>query len=235
MLYCLLFCLVVLVRFITQKGGEALIMSLLSKSIVEFLRKEFKLSIKNSVIFAILFLLSIPVIRGTSNLNEKQSAECLEQFVSIVGLIMIVPVTHFEFPKEIKEIVFSKAKSYTQTVTLRIVISCFLTAVFIMLFAVVLKMNNCTFPFWKYVISCTLVSWFLGLFGLLLSQFGKNLIGGYFGSLGYYSINKLQMISNEFPFCLFQLEKGYTLWRIVVLWGGLNIWILAGWWNQWLG
>ena len=188
----------------------------------EFLRKDVKLSIRNNFVIAILFLLCIPGIRGVSNLDEMQAAECLEQFLVIIGIILITPINRLEFETEIRELIFSKERSYTAVNFFRIVISCCLTAVLITMFVIFLKSNNCIFPFWKYTVSSILASCFLGLFGLLLSQIGQNAAVGYLGALGYYSLNKMQMVSKDFPFYLFQLEKGSSFVEIIILWGILN-------------
>ena len=56
------------------------------------LKANFRLSIRNNLSLAILYLLTIPVLRSIENLNEIYSAECLEQSVILIGILLIVPL-----------------------------------------------------------------------------------------------------------------------------------------------
>lgn len=174
----------------------------------EFLKRDFSLSFYGSILLTIVYLLLIPVIRGISNLDFIQSASVLEQSVSLVGIILIVPITKWEHEMEIKELVLTKSWSYFRTVCLRLVISVFLTASMIVGFALVMQRNHCVFPLGSFVFGTTLISVFMGMFGLLLSQIGKNVIIGYLAALGYYSLCQLEIITEKSRLYLFPLTGG---------------------------
>ena len=74
------------------------------KSILEFLKIDFWLVFKNSLLLTVFYILIIPVIRGVSNLNNIQSAQCFSQSVALTGVILLVPITRYELDMSIKEI-----------------------------------------------------------------------------------------------------------------------------------
>ena len=72
------------------------------------LKVNFRLSIQNNLLLAILYLLIIPVLRSIENLNEIYSAECLEQSVILIGIVLIVPVHAAEQESTIRDVVFTR-------------------------------------------------------------------------------------------------------------------------------
>lgn len=82
-------------------------MGIKGRDITGFLKRDFLLAFKSSVILALLYLFCIPIIRGVKNLDSIQSAQCLEQSVSLIGIILFVPVTRWEHSLGIKELIVS--------------------------------------------------------------------------------------------------------------------------------
>lgn len=98
------------------------------------LEVNFKLVIMKPLLLSIGYLMFIPIVHGISNLEVKYVAEVLEKFVSVIGIILIVPLCSSELnTKNIKEIVYGKVFSYGKTIAIRIfmaiVILCFLTSI----------------------------------------------------------------------------------------------------------
>ncbi len=111
-----------------KERGNA-VMGIKGRDITGFLKRDFLLAFKSSVILALLYLFCIPIIRGVKNLDSIQSAQCLEQSVSLIGIILFVPVTRWEHSLEIKELILSKPWTYAKTVFIRLLsafFSCFL-------------------------------------------------------------------------------------------------------------
>lgn len=73
-----------------------------------FLKKNICLSLKSNIVLSIILLLAIPIVRSVGNLTVVLSAECLELFVSLIGITMIIPITKNEHNTEIREIIFGK-------------------------------------------------------------------------------------------------------------------------------
>ena len=84
----------------------------------------------------------------------------------------------------VKEIVYTKVWSYRKSVSIRLICSFWMITVMITIFASIMRLQNCSFPFLKYVTVTILYAVFLGILGLLFSQLGNNVIIGYLASLG---------------------------------------------------
>lgn len=189
-----------------------------------FLKKDFMLVFKSNVVLAVVYLFLIPVIRGIENLNTIQSAQCLEQSVALVGFIIIVPVTRWEHDAGIKELIFSKPWTFTQTVVIRLGTAFSLTIVMIVGFAVIMNTKNCSFPFVNFVLGTVLVSLFMGLLGLWFSQISGSTVVGYLAALGYYSLCQLEVIAVRDRLYLFPLSSGlldYHITKILLLLDGI--------------
>ena len=178
------------------------------KSILEFLKKDFGLVFGNNIILAIIYVLLIPVIRGISNLNNIQSAQCLSQSVSLIGIILIVPIVRPEIEIAVKEIIYTKSWSYLKSVLIRIACSFVLVTFFIITFTYAMRLRNCTFPFWSFTGITILYAVFMGVVGLVVSVFSQNTIIGYLFALGYWTFCQLQIIQEGGRFYLFPIING---------------------------
>ena len=178
------------------------------KSIVDFLRIDFLLTFKNSVLLCIVYLLLIPVIRGISNLDNIHSAGVLGQSVALIGAIILIPITKRELEASVKEIIYTKAWSYLKSIGIRFLCGFLMITILITVFAVIMQRYDCVFPFWEYVSSTILYSVFLGLLGLMLSQAGNNIIIGYLSALGYWSFCQLQIINANSVAYMFPIING---------------------------
>ena len=188
------------------------------KSILEFLKIDFWLVFKNSLFMTVFYILIIPVSRGVSNLNNIQSAQCFSQSVALTGVILLVPITRYELDMSIKEIICTKTWSYLKTVSIRLCSGFIILSGIITVFAMIMKNNNCIFPFWTFVFSTILYAGFMGTMGIIFSQIGSNVIVGYLTALGYWSLCQLQIISENNVFFLFPVVSGdLEMQKLIVL------------------
>ena len=157
------------------------------KNIWEFLRIDFPLTFKNSLLLAIVYTFLIPVIRGISNLDAVHSADVFGQSLALIGVFLFVPIASQELESGIKEIVYTKVWPYRKSVSIRLICGFLLITVLVTIFACIMQLKNCNFPFLEYISVTILYAVFLGLLGLLFSQVGNNVIVGYLASLGYWS------------------------------------------------
>lgn len=185
---------------------------------MEFLKIDFWLVFKNSLLLTVLYILIIPVIRGISNLNNIQSAQCLSQSVALTGVLLLVPITRYELDMSIKEIICTKTWSYLKTVSIRLCSGFIILSGIITGFALIMKNNNCLFPFWTYVFSTILYAGFMGTMGIIISQIGRNVIIGYLTALGYWSLCQLEILSENNVFFLFPIVSGnFEMQRLITL------------------
>lgn len=153
-----------------------------------FLKKNICLSLKSNIVLSIILLLAIPIVRSVGNLTVVLSAECLELFVSLIGITMIIPITKNEHNTEIREIIFGKKISYILTVITRLIFAFIIVFLMIVIYAIIMQKLNSEFPFWSFVIATTFLAYFWGLLGLLMSEISRNSIVGYLSAFGYYSL-----------------------------------------------
>lgn len=188
------------------------------KNILDFLKRDFWLVFRNSLLLTSFYLFIIPVIRGISNLDNIQSAQCFSQSVAFVGIIILVPVIRHELEISIKEVICTKTWPYLRTVVVRLCCGFAIISVIIIGFALIMKNNNCTFSFWTYVFSSILYAGFMGIVGILFSQMGGSVIVGYLISLGYWSLCQLQIIAESNVLYLFPIVSGnFEIQKLITL------------------
>ena len=108
----------------------------------------------------------------------------------------------------VKEIVYTKVWSYRKSVSIRLICSFWMITVMITIFASIMRLQNCSFPFLKYVTVTILYAVFLGILGLLFSQLGNNVIIGYLASLGYWSFCQIDILTEENVLYIFPIISG---------------------------
>lgn len=114
---------------------------------------------------------------------------CLENYVAIIGIILLVPIFAPEEAREIDEIVVSKPMSQFIPYLVRIILSLVIIFVLVVFFILTLKYKGCDFPFIEYMLGAFLSAVFLGSVGLCSSAISGSTILGYMASIGYLILN----------------------------------------------
>jgi hypothetical protein len=175
---------------------------------------------------AVGYLFLIPIIRGISNLDEIHTAECLEQSVAFIGILLFVPIVKPEQSSEIRAIVFSKKFSYTKILILRLIISTIALFILVLGFSGVMLTLDCRFTLWIYVAGTFVSAMALGCCGFLMSSLCNNVISGYFTSFGYFILNLLGTITYKSKLSLFSMSKGIYVTKIWLL--AMSLLLIAG-------
>lgn len=170
---------------------------------------------------AILYLLIVPVLRGIENLNEFYSAECLEQSVILIGILLIVPLHAVEQGAAIREVVFIRKLPQWMILLMRIVMAIIVLAFLTGIFAEIMIMKNCTFPYMSYVMGAVISEVALGSIGFFAAELSDSVIAGYLVSIGYFLLNYLGNISGTDVFCLFSMGTGNFTTKVWLL--GISI------------
>lgn len=150
-----------------------------------------KLNTLWNLLSSIGFLCLLPLIQGVSNLDRVSAAICLENFVSIIGIILLVPVFSPEESKEIDEIISSKFMPNFKPYLIRIALSAASILILIASFCLMLKYNSCEFYVATYIFGTFASALFLGSIGMLISSLSASTIVGYMASIGYLIINMM--------------------------------------------
>ncbi len=148
------------------------------------LKINFHLSIRNHLLLAILYLLFVPVLRGIENLDAARSAECLEQSVSLIGILLLVPLRAPEQPGAIRDAVFTRKIPGHAVLLLRFAEALVLLAVLTAVFAGIMKMNGCTFPYVEYVFGTVVKEIAVGVIGFLTAVRSNSMAAGYLVAAG---------------------------------------------------
>ncbi|WP_443659478.1 hypothetical protein [Clostridium algidicarnis] len=186
---------------------------------LDLVKANIKLVTLNNIGVAAVLLFTLPFIQGVENLDPVSSAICLENYVSVIGIILLVPIFAPEEATEINEIVTSKSMSQCKIYGVRIIIGLISIFILVTAFTLMLKHNNCDFPLLKYILGTFLSAIFLGSVGLFTSAISGSTIFGYMGSIIYLILNI--MTKNKYVGKFYIMSMGHK---------GFNekYWLLAG-------
>lgn len=195
------------------------------KSFWGIIKINFQLSIQNNLLLSILYLWMVSIMRGIENLNEVRAAECLEQSVILIGILLIVPLYTAEQEAVIREVVFTRKIPQWMILFLRILMVLLILVILTGIFAGAMKMKNGTFPYFTYLIGTVISEMALGSIGFFVTVISDSAIAGYLVSMGYFMLNYLGNLSNTSVFCLFSMETGNYTTKIWLF--GISIFIFA--------
>ncbi len=157
---------------------------------LNIIKVQIKLELVKKVLICIVYLFLLTVLFSIKNLDSYYSTLIIERFLCIIGIILITPLCLPEENFGIYEIVGTKKTSYFKIITIRMFLSIFTMFIFILLFSLVLKLNNCDFIFFKTVIGSFITALFLGSLSFFVYCITKNIISGYIFSLSNNSFTE---------------------------------------------
>lgn len=175
---------------------------------LQILKINFQLSIRNNLLLAVLYLLAVPIWRGIENLNEVRAAECLEQSVVLIGILLLVPLCAPEQDAAVREAVSAGKMALWAVLLIRLVAAASMLAALTCIFAGIMKMKNCTFPYVSYVLGAAASEMALGSVGFFMAVFSNSVTAGCLAATGYFLCNYLGYIAGTSVFGLFSMGAG---------------------------
>lgn len=158
------------------------------------------------LLLATVIMILTPVLFGTTGLDSKAAAVPLEMFISIIGIILLVPIFQPEQDDEIKDIVVSKYIDSTYVHIIRGAYS--IIGIILLVLAFSLFMFVCGCEITIALIGGTIAdTMFLGAIGLLTSAITNNMPVSFMIPLLYYVLN-LTMKSKLGNLNLFSMMNG---------------------------
>ena len=154
------------------------------------------------------YLLLIPMIRGISNLNAVQSAQCLAQSGAFIGILIMVPITEHELASGIRDILYTKSWPYAKSILIRLTCGFLLVSLFIFALTFAMRANGSSFPLPLFGGATVLYALFLGLLGLFTAQLGGTAAAGYLAAAGYWSFCHLRIIREDSCLYFFPIVEG---------------------------
>ena len=170
---------------------------------------------KQTLFPAVLLLLVIPLIYGTSNLDSVRSADCLERMVALIGLPMFVPLLKPEQNGGMDAIVMMRPFPYGMVVVLRVVLSLICTALLILGFEGYMRIGGCSFPACAYALRTLAAAMTLGFVGLLASALSGNTAVGFLVSFCWYCVLQVENFGAVFK----SVSNGVNVQQVLLLLG----------------
>jgi hypothetical protein len=186
-----------------------------------------KLSTLTNLLTSIALLCALPLVQGVSSLDKIAAAICLENFVVIIGIVLLVPIFSLEEAKEIDEIISSKPMSKFKPYLMRTVLAVVSALVLITAFCIMLRYNLCTFDILPYILGTFASALFLGSIGMTASSLSGSTIIGYMMSIGYLIINLMTANKYVGKFYIMSMRNNSFDEKYYLLLGAIALIVLA--------
>lgn len=160
---------------------------------------------------------------GVENLDSRRTAQVLEVYISLLGIIILIPIFLPEQNKNIKDLVETKQTAMLEVHIIRLLEEILCLSICIASFLIYLKYGNCDFPFFKFYCGSMAGAIFLGGMGIASYAFFDNIATAYMFPLVYYIINfgsGKKILGNFYLFSMTQgsfIEKYYLFITGMVL------------------
>ena len=200
-----------------------------ARNLYSIIISNFRLNFKQTLFPAILLLLVIPMIYGTSNLDSARSADCLERMTALIGLPMFVPLLKPEQNGGMDAIITMRSFPYRMIVVLRLMLSLTCTVALILIFEGYMRIGGCSFPVYAYALRTLAVTITLGFVGLLASAVSGNTTVGFLVSFCWYCVLQVESIGTIFK----SVSNGISVYQVLLLLGsGAAIILFSAKWVQ---
>lgn len=159
------------------------------------------------LVTGILLCLAVPLFIGTKNLDSAQVAKVMENYVSLLGIVLLLPVFIPDMNKDIRDLVASKRTPQAFIHTIRTFCALFFLFFLSIGFLLVLKEQNCIFDLSRMFYGVIANEVFLGGMGMFIFALFDQVVFAYMIPLVYYVIN-LGGRKHLGNFWLFSMQAG---------------------------
>lgn len=185
------------------------------RNLLTITESNLRLNMKQTLFPAVLLLLVIPLIYGTSGIDSVKAADCLERMVALIGLPMFVPLLKPEQNGGMDAIVTMRPFPYRMIAVLRVVLSLICTAALILAFEGYMRIGGGSFPVCAYALRTLAVTMTLGFVGLLASAVSGNTAVGFLVSFCWYCVLQVENIGTIFK----SVSNGISVYQVLLLLG----------------
>lgn len=140
------------------------------------------------ILAALIICLISPLIMGVKNLDPRNTAKILEVYISLLGIILLVPVFYPDQDLDIRDLIRSKKESLSTLHILRTMEAFVFLISIVFGFLVFLKINHCSFPLVEYLYGTLASCIFLGGMGIFVYSMIDNLPIAYMVPMLYYML-----------------------------------------------
>lgn len=160
------------------------------------------------LIISLIFCLLTPVFFGVENLDAIRTAQLLEMYIGLVGIIMLTPIFLPEQYKDIKDVVYSKKTAMIEVHVIRVLEGIICQGILLFCVLLYLRNNNCDFPFLQYYLGIMANAIFLGGIGIFIYALFDNIAIAYMMPIMYYLLNYGSSKKMLGRFILFSMVRG---------------------------
>jgi hypothetical protein len=164
---------------------------------------------------------------GVENLDAVRTAQVLEMYVALLGIVLLTPIFYPEQNRDIKDLVESKFTSVTGVYLLRILESGIFLALLTGGYILLLKYNNCTFVMMEYYLGTLAEALFLGGMGVFAYSLFDQIAIAYMLPMIYYVMAFGGGSKYQKNFYLFSMMTGSYKEKVYLAVGGMLL-ILFG-------
>lgn len=182
-----------------------------------------RLNVKQTLFPAILLLIVIPLIYGTTNLDSIKSADCLERMVALIGLPLFVPLLKPEQNGGMDAIIGLRPFPRWIIAALRIGLSLLCAAALTLAFEGYMRMGGCAFPVGGYTLRTLAAVMTLGFVGLLASALSGNTAVGFLVSFCWYGVLQTDGLGTVFR----SVSNGISVYQVLLLLGSSVVIIIS--------
>lgn len=180
-----------------------------------------KFNLLPHIIAAICLCLISPLIMGVKNLDSINTAKVLDVYISLLGIILLIPIFIPDQDRDIRDLIRSKKESIAVNYLIRITEAVVFLILIVFSFLLYLKIGNCIFDFGKYFYATISTCIFLGGLGILAYSIVDNIAVGYMIPILYYILCYGSGKKYLGKFYLFSMLQGNTMDKKYLLIAGI--------------
>ncbi|MEG2789446.1 MAG: hypothetical protein RR942_16665, partial [Romboutsia sp.] len=155
------------------------------------------------------------------------SAKILEMYISLLGIIVLVPLFMPEQDKDTRDLIKAKKESIAINYLIRVIQAIIFLVIIVLGFLNFLKSGNCTFDFWKYFYGTISTCIILGGVGIFVYSIVDNIAVGYMVPILYYMLCYGGGRKHLGKFYLFSMMQGNTVDKKYLLIAGILMIIIG--------
>lgn len=160
------------------------------------------------ILVCVLLALLAPAFMGTRNLQEADVAKIMEVYLSLMGIILLVPVFLPDINRDIRDLIYSKKEPVPVLHFIRVLEALAVMAVIGILFLTLLKSEGCQFDFGNMFYTLMANGMFLGGMGMFMFAVFDQRVFAYMIPLVYYVMNYGAGKDKLGKFWLFSMQRG---------------------------
>lgn len=160
------------------------------------------------ILICILLVVMAPLFTGTENLEQSSVAKIIEVYLSLIGMILLIPTFIPDMNKDIRDLIYSKKEPVPILHSIRVLEALVIMMVIGIVFLHYLKSGNCWFSFDKMFYTFLANGMFLGGLGMLMFAIFDQAVFAYMIPLVYYVLNFGAGKKQLGKFWLFSMQAG---------------------------